>query len=325
MTILRVQKKENNFLVLDKTCLKQSSLSWGAKGLHSYLMSLPSEWCVNVHDLKNRATNGRDSVRGLLNELAQAGYIVKEQHRDAVTGKYNALEYIIHELPQTMHSIVPNPDIPETDFQGTDLPETDFPGPEKPTVINNNNIKYTENKIIKAAASDAKQAAAFSNQKKQSHTPPSALGFINPAAPEDAVIGAALTPYQRERLESLVQTVGQQGFCVSAGDVEYCLLNPRHFKGSGQDFGRKLNAMRTVICRGEWQTPAEMILAAQKKLDGPLVMLQARFNEAQAEVNHFQRLFDLANVSVRENIEVVLTGARKKMQELELKLMAASV
>ena len=204
MTILRVQKKENNFLVLDKTCLKQSSLSWGAKGLHSYLMSLPSEWCVNVHDLKNRATNGRDSVRGLLNELAQAGYIVKEQHRDAVTGKYNALEYIIHELPQTMHSIVPNPDIPETDFQGTDLPETDFPGPEKPTVINNNNIKYTENKIIKAAASDAKQAAAFSNQKKQSHTPPSALGFINPAAPEDAVIGAALTPYQRERLESLI-------------------------------------------------------------------------------------------------------------------------
>lgn len=110
MAVLRVQKKENNFLVIDKTCLKQSNLSWGAKGLHSYLLSLPSEWCVNVHDLKSRATNGRDSVRGLLNELEQAGCIVKEQRRDAVTGKYNALEYIIYELPQVMSLIINTPD-----------------------------------------------------------------------------------------------------------------------------------------------------------------------------------------------------------------------
>jgi len=68
MTILRIRKKETNFLILDKTCLVQSTLTWGAKGLHTYLMSLPSEWRINVHDLKNRAVNGRDSVRGLLKE-----------------------------------------------------------------------------------------------------------------------------------------------------------------------------------------------------------------------------------------------------------------
>lgn len=77
MTVLHVRKKETNFLVLDKTCLMQSDLSWGAKGLHSYLISLPSDWRVNVYDLKNRATNGRDSVRGLLNELEKAEYIAK--------------------------------------------------------------------------------------------------------------------------------------------------------------------------------------------------------------------------------------------------------
>lgn len=130
MTVLRVRKKETNFLVLDKTCLTQKNLSWGAKGLHSYLMSLPPEWSVNVHDLSNRSTNGRDSVRGLLNELEKAGYIAKEQIRDEVTGKFSCLEYIIHELPQNVGSASPNTEKPETGF-----PAPDFPKTEKPTLI----------------------------------------------------------------------------------------------------------------------------------------------------------------------------------------------
>ena len=42
MAVLRINKKETYFLILDKTCLKKG-LSWGAKGLHAYLISLPQE------------------------------------------------------------------------------------------------------------------------------------------------------------------------------------------------------------------------------------------------------------------------------------------
>jgi len=78
MTILRINKKEKNFLLLDKCCLHEKELSWGAKGLHCYLMSLPQHWQIKVSDLRNRARNGRDSVRGLLAELEGARYISRE-------------------------------------------------------------------------------------------------------------------------------------------------------------------------------------------------------------------------------------------------------
>lgn len=53
MNIIK-RHKNNNFVVLDKTALNDPNLSWQAKGLHSYLMGLPTEWEVNVRDLTNR-------------------------------------------------------------------------------------------------------------------------------------------------------------------------------------------------------------------------------------------------------------------------------
>lgn len=325
MTVLRVRKKETNFLVLDKTCLTERNLSWGAKGLHSYLMSLPPEWSINVYDLKNRATNGRDSVRGLLSELEKAGYIVKEQVRDEVTGKFSCLEYIIHEIPQAVPDELPAPGNPSPDNPGTD-----YPCPANPTLININNNKYTEQKIIKAAAREdsflaldedetKKAAAAFPEKKTKAleNKSPSELSFINQAFPEDSVIGKTLTPYQCERLESLVDAIGNQGFFVSAEEIEYCLLNSQTFKGSGQEFGRKLNAIRTVILRGEWQAPAGMVLEAKGKVDANLRIQQAQLHTAHAEVNHFQRLLESATGPVRENLETILTSLQKKMREIE--------
>jgi hypothetical protein len=98
MSVVRIHRVENKFLMMDKTCLYEPSLSWGAKGLHTYLMSLPAGWRVKVSDLKNRSTNGRDSVRGLIKELETYGYISKAWVRDETTGKYSYLEYIAHEL-----------------------------------------------------------------------------------------------------------------------------------------------------------------------------------------------------------------------------------
>ena len=69
MAILRVYKKQNNFVILDKTCLHDEKLSWAAKGLHAYLISMPDDWSVRVSHLVYQATNGRDSVKGVLAEL----------------------------------------------------------------------------------------------------------------------------------------------------------------------------------------------------------------------------------------------------------------
>ena len=94
MAVLRIHKKQQNFVILDKTCLNDVTLSWGAKGLHAYLMSLPDDWQVRVSDLRLRSTNGRDAVRGLLNELEQVGYIERSISRNEVSGRFGGVEYL---------------------------------------------------------------------------------------------------------------------------------------------------------------------------------------------------------------------------------------
>jgi hypothetical protein len=138
------------------------------------------------------------------------------------------------------------------------------------------------------------------------------------------VIRETLTPHQQEKIHSFTQTLSRDGFIVTQKEIEYCMLSCEHFKGSGQDFYRKLNAIRIVISRGEWQTPAGMILDAKEKLNSNFLSLQARCRDAKAEVNHFQGLLKTANEAVRANIETILIGAYKKLNELERHLRDAS-
>ena len=44
--IIRRIKKENPFIMLDKTCINDNRLSWKAKGLHTYIMGLPDDWKI---------------------------------------------------------------------------------------------------------------------------------------------------------------------------------------------------------------------------------------------------------------------------------------
>ena len=101
--ILRT-KKENNFVQIDKRILNDRELSWQAKGLHAYLMSLPENWVVNVSDLKNRSTNGRDSTGAIINELIAAGYITR-QLLQSESGKFEGYDYTIFEEKQAVSAL----------------------------------------------------------------------------------------------------------------------------------------------------------------------------------------------------------------------------
>lgn len=93
------KKKESNYVVLDKHCLQNTSLSWAAKGLHSYLMGLPDDWKVTVSDLKNRSKDGRDATSSAMQSLIQAGYVVRESEHDKV-GRFAGYNYYVFETPE---------------------------------------------------------------------------------------------------------------------------------------------------------------------------------------------------------------------------------
>lgn len=108
MSIIRI-KKEDNYVVIDKTTLNNRELSWKAKGLHSYLMGLPDNWKVQEADLVKRSKDGKESTRSAIKELADAGYIKRVAVREK--GKFKSWEFVVYELP----TFDPPPEQPERD------------------------------------------------------------------------------------------------------------------------------------------------------------------------------------------------------------------
>ncbi|MBW9219378.1 hypothetical protein CI793_09430 [Anoxybacillus ayderensis] len=140
MSIFRVEKKEN-YVVLDKGFLNDKRLSWQAKGLLAYMLSMPNDWVFRIDDLKNRSTNGRDSTKSIIKELQEYGYIIKEQTRQQ--GKFSNNQYIVLERPNS----------PLTEKPSTENPLTEKPSTENPPLLNNkelnnNLLSNKENNVV---------------------------------------------------------------------------------------------------------------------------------------------------------------------------------
>ena len=135
-------KKEKNFTVLDNTFIKDTRLSWKAKGLMTYLLSLPDDWTIHLSEIEKHASDGKSALRSAINELKDLGYLKAEQKRE--NNRFAEMVYIIIE----------NPDSPFTDFQQTENLQTENLNSENQTLQNTNNDKVlnkqsTDNNIPK--------------------------------------------------------------------------------------------------------------------------------------------------------------------------------
>ena len=81
--IYRVAKDKNNpYVMINKALLKDEGLSWKAKGILSYLLSLPDDWQIYESELQNHASDGIDSLRSGIQELIQHGYIHRKRRNE---------------------------------------------------------------------------------------------------------------------------------------------------------------------------------------------------------------------------------------------------
>lgn len=97
-TFVRV-KKNKNYTTVHNGFIKRKDLSWKAKGIMTYLLSLPDDWVVNLDEIKRNASDGESSFRSGWKELKDAGYVSKQSIRDEVTKKILKWETIIKEIP----------------------------------------------------------------------------------------------------------------------------------------------------------------------------------------------------------------------------------
>lgn len=113
--------KNRDFTVMSNYHLRDRNLSLKAKGLLSFMLSLPDDWDYSLRGLVAICKESKDAIRSTLNELKLNYYLKIEPSRDD-TGKFE-YNYLIYEKPYRTRLKSRNP--PNTDFPYTDEPSTD--------------------------------------------------------------------------------------------------------------------------------------------------------------------------------------------------------
>lgn len=96
ITIIRKAKKDN-YSIISNGYVRNTKLSWKAKGLLTYLLHLPPTWKINIVHLQQQASDGRHSLKQGLKELQEHGYLTHENLREK--GKFCGHLWIVHEEP----------------------------------------------------------------------------------------------------------------------------------------------------------------------------------------------------------------------------------
>lgn len=138
-------KLRKNFTVMSNHHLQNKALSLKAKGLLSYMLSLPDDWDYSIGGLAANNKEGRAAVRSTLVELEQAGYLIRRQHRTA-EGGFAGNQYIVYEIPQVNGESEPvcencttgEEDAPLCGFAPADNPSAENPPSGNRTQLNTN-------------------------------------------------------------------------------------------------------------------------------------------------------------------------------------------
>lgn len=129
MAVFKIEKNKD-YTVMSNYHLRDKSLSYKAKGLLSFMLSLPEDWDYSLNGLVAISKESKDGIRSILKELQEHHYIEIEKVRgDKGYFEYN---YLIYEIPHFRNIEKINP--------GMENPYMDNPDMETTTQINTNII-----------------------------------------------------------------------------------------------------------------------------------------------------------------------------------------
>ena len=138
MPVIRTEKTEN-FTIMANHHLRDMSLSLKARGLLSLMLSLPDDWDYSARGLACLCQDGVSSICSALKELADVGYLVKEQAHDS-GGKFARNVLILQEeAPPPLSenpTTVGSSETPSWGKPSTGKPTTGKPSTVFPTVQN---------------------------------------------------------------------------------------------------------------------------------------------------------------------------------------------
>lgn len=131
------QRRKDNFTILDNTCIRDCNLSWKAKGVHTYLMSLPEDWKIHISEIVNHSCDGKAALYSAIQMLEQHGYIKKIRNRRK-DGCFDNTVYQVFEVPEKTEA---DSEVhPHSDYPDVDNPDMDNPVLDNRTLLNTNKL-----------------------------------------------------------------------------------------------------------------------------------------------------------------------------------------
>lgn len=96
MSVFKIEKNKN-YTIMSNYHLRDKNLSYKAKGLLSFMLSLPEDWDYSVNGLVSLSKENIKAVRTGLKELDDNHYLIRERI-NLENGKFD-YNYFIYEIP----------------------------------------------------------------------------------------------------------------------------------------------------------------------------------------------------------------------------------
>jgi len=101
--IRRSPRPTNHYTVIRNDVIRDSRLSFRARGLLIAILSRPDNWTVRSSQLAAETTEGRDAIRTALNELQNCGYLKMERVR-LENGQFTTIQ-VVYDVPLEPHEV----------------------------------------------------------------------------------------------------------------------------------------------------------------------------------------------------------------------------
>ncbi len=203
-----INDKTKGYTIMSNYHLRDSRLSLKAKGLMSYMLSLPDDWDLSVSGLSTKCLEGRDCITKALKELENFGYLVRIRVRNS-KGQLKNTDYNLYEKP-----ITENPSQAEkTTEPMTENPAQDNPAQENPKLgnqaqINTNitNITTEQNTNLILSSDDKTDRIGFDEYEAYRELTKENIDY-------DCVLSSQCSEGELEIVNSMVEVIAETMCC----------------------------------------------------------------------------------------------------------------
>ncbi|WP_397537850.1 DnaD domain-containing protein [Rummeliibacillus pycnus] len=235
MGIMRVAKN-NNYTVMNRTALNDTRLSWKAKGIIAYMLSMPDDWVFYFDELVKHSTDGKASFRAGFNELKTCGYVERRPIRQGQ--RIKEWETIVHEIPQD-NSLL-------TDFQHVEKQEVEKQEVGFQEVENRTLLSTDINQVLNKPNTDKLLSTDNNQQESRSSLSSQIFELI------ESNNFAALNSYTSQEVEYMIKDTSEE-------------LTLEAFKIAIDENKRKLSYVKGII--RNWKSAKLKTLADLEKYE----------------------------------------------------------